>query len=146
MPSPGVLRFFAIDTGDVHDPGQFRGDGLQSNTRRHSIPSRHHSFLGLGRLFANRAPRVVGCQLPEAFPVNSVTTGHFVRGTSRAKQKFLTNRTIGFILSTFAIVVVVKRPVDAHSAIVAVLKVFGATDSAKATIWAVIRLFIISHP
>mmetsp|Transcript_10216 Transcript_10216/g.21299 ORF Transcript_10216/g.21299 Transcript_10216/m.21299 type:complete len:294 (+) Transcript_10216:281-1162(+) len=146
MPSPGVLRFCAIDAGNVNNPGEFWRNGLQANPSCHGIPCRHHSFLRFCRLFANGTPRVVGRQLSEAFPVNGVTAGHFVGGTPGRKEKLLADRTVGFVLSALAIVVVVKRSIDAHSTIVAVLEVFSTAYSTKATVWAVIGLFIIPHP
>ncbi len=78
--------------------------------------------------------------------MNGMAAGHFVGGTPGAKKKFLADRTVGFVLSALAIVVVVKRSVDAHSTIVAVLEVFRPAYSTKAAVWAVIGLFVVPHP
>ena len=42
--------------------------------------------------------------------------------------------------------VVVQRPVDAHTTIVTVLEIFCTAYSTKATVWTVIRLLVIPHP
>lgn len=88
----------------------------------------------------------MSCQLPEAFPVNCMTTGHFVRCTARAEEKLLTDWAIGLVLSTFAVMVGVQTLVDTHSAIMAVLEIFGAANPTKPTVRTMVWLFVIRHP
>ena len=78
--------------------------------------------------------------------MNCMTAGHFVRGTPGAKKKLLTNWAVRLILSTFTIVIIIQSSVNAHSAIMAVLEIFRATNSTKATVRTMIGLFIVSHP
>lgn len=78
--------------------------------------------------------------------MNGMTAGHFMRRTSGTEQEFLTDRTVGFVLSAFAVVVGVQAFVDAHSTVVAMLEIFSASDTTKPTILAMIGLFIVGHP
>ena len=85
-------------------------------------------------------------QLSETFPVNRMPTGHFVRGASRAEEKFLTDWTIGFVLSTLAIVICVETSVNAHATVVAMLEIFSSSHPAESTVRAMVGPFIIGHP
>jgi hypothetical protein len=58
----------------------------------------------------------------------------------------LTHGAVGFVLLTLAIVVGVQSLVDAHFTIMTMLKIFISAYTAKATVWTVIRLFIVCHP
>lgn len=75
--------------------------------------------------------------------MNGVATGHFVRGRSGRKEVFLTNGTIGLVLTDFAIVIAVERFVNAHAAIVTMKKMFGSPDAAKAAEIAVIGFLFV---
>jgi hypothetical protein len=75
-----------------------------------------------------------------------MATGHFVGRTPRTKEKLLTHGTVGLVLATFAIVIGIQFPVDTHSTIMTMLKIFGSSYTTKATVGTVIRLFIIGHP
>lgn len=88
----------------------------------------------------------MGRQLSEAFPVNCVTTGHFMGGTPRTKEKFLADGTVGFVFSTFAVVVGVETSVDAHSTIVTMFEILGTTHAAKAAVGAMVGSFVVGHP
>lgn len=146
MPRSSIILLLTIVARNVHHPAQFGWYGLQSDTGRHRIPGGHHSFLRLGCFLADGAPRIVGGQLPETFPVNGVTTRHFVGRTPRAKEEFLTDGTVGFVFSTFAIVVGVESSVDAHATIVAMFEILGPSHPAKAAICTVVRAFVVGHP
>jgi hypothetical protein len=78
--------------------------------------------------------------------MNGMTTRHLVGSTSRAKEKFLADRAIGFVLSTLAVVVVIQAFVDTHSAIMTMLEILSTTDTAEPTVCAMIRLLIGRHP
>lgn len=78
--------------------------------------------------------------------MNGMSTGHFVTGRTRREKIFLTDGTIGLVLSVLAIVIVVQSTIDAHAAVVTVLKVFGTADTAKATVLTMVRAFLIGHP
>ena len=58
----------------------------------------------------------------------------------------MTHWAIGLVLSDLAVVVVVQRPVNAHATIMAMLKVLGTTDAAKAAIGAVVGPLFVRHP
>ena len=58
----------------------------------------------------------------------------------------MTNWTIGLVLAALAIVLVVKRLVNAHATGVAVLKVLGTSHTAKSTFGTMIGLIFIGHP
>jgi hypothetical protein len=88
----------------------------------------------------------VGGQLLEAFPVNGVTTGHFVGGRPTAKEEFLADGAIGLVLAVLTIVIVIECLVNAHATVVAVLKVLGATDPAESTLGAVVGVILLGHP
>lgn len=146
MPSPSILSLLTIVTGNINDPREFGGDGLHGYVRRHTGPCRHHSFPRLGRLFTNGAAAIVSGKLPKAVPMNGVSTGHFVRCRARRKEIFLTNGTVGFVFSGLAIVIVIQVLVDAHTTIVAMQKVFGATHAAEATVFTVVGTLFVRHP
>lgn len=69
-----------------------------------------------------------------------------MRSTSRAKQKFLADGTVGFVFSRFAVVVRVETAVNAHATIMTVLEIFRSPDPTESAIGTVIRPFIICHP
>jgi len=75
-----------------------------------------------------------------------MTTWHFMRSTSRTKEKFLTDGAVRFVLSALAVVVGVQTFVNTHSTIMAVLEIFCPSHTAETTILAVIWLFIVRHP
>ena len=62
------------------------------------------------------------------------------------EQVFLTDGAIGHVFSHFAIVVVKEVNVDAHSAVVAVAKVFLPADATKAAIGTVVWVLFVGHP
>lgn len=146
VPGPIRMSLFAIVARNVHDATQFRRHGLHGNPRRHGIPGGLHAFPRLGRLFANGTTGIVGGQLPKAIPMNGVSAGHLVRGGTTAKEEFLTDGTIRLVFSSLAIVFLVQGLVDAHAAIVAMLKVLGSADATKTALRAVVGLIFIRHP
>ena len=75
-----------------------------------------------------------------------MTARHFMRGTSGTKEEFLTHGTVGFIFSTFAIVICVESSVNAHATIMTVLKILGTANTTKTTIGAMVGPFVICHP
>ena len=54
--------------------------------------------------------------------------------------------TIGLVLSRLAIVTFVERSINAHTTVVAVLKVFGASDPAESAVGTVVGSFRGGHP
>lgn len=58
----------------------------------------------------------------------------------------MTNRAIGLVLATLAIMLVVKRLVNAHAAIVTMLKVFGSSHTAETAFRTVVGLIFVRHP
>jgi hypothetical protein len=88
----------------------------------------------------------MGGQLFETFPVNGVTTGHFVRGRPTAKEEFLTDGTVRLVLAILTVVVVIECLVNAHTTIVAVLKVLGTAHPAETTLRAVVGVILLGHP
>jgi hypothetical protein len=85
-------------------------------------------------------------KLSEAFPVNCMATWHFMRSTPGTKKKFLTNGTVGLVLSALAIMIRIQALINAHSAIMAVLEIFRTANAAKSAVWTVIWFFIVCHP
>jgi hypothetical protein len=85
-------------------------------------------------------------QLSEAFPVDCMATWHFMRRTPGTEKKFLANGTVRLVLSALAIMIRIQALINAHSAIMAVLKILRPTNAAKSTVWTVIWLFIVCHP
>lgn len=69
-----------------------------------------------------------------------------MRGTPGTKQKLLTDWTVGLVFPAFAVVIVIQTLVDAHSAVVTMLKVFGTTNSTEPTVLTVIWFFLVGHP
>jgi hypothetical protein len=88
----------------------------------------------------------MGRQLPEALPMNRMAAGHFVRSATGTEKEFLTNRAVGLILSTFAVVVQVQALINTHATIVTVSKILAPTDATKATVLTMVWLFIVCHP
>ena len=78
--------------------------------------------------------------------MNSVSTRHFVRRGTATEKKLLTNGAVGLVLATLAIVLIVERLVNTHATVVAMLKVFGAPNTAETTFGAMIRLVFVGHP
>jgi predicted lysophospholipase L1 biosynthesis ABC-type transport system permease subunit len=58
----------------------------------------------------------------------------------------LADGAIGLVLAVLAVVIGVETLINAHAAIMAMLKVLGTTDAAKATVLTMVRFFIIGHP
>jgi hypothetical protein len=58
----------------------------------------------------------------------------------------LAHGAVGFVLSTLAVVIVVEAPVDAHSTVMAMLKILRSTNPTESAIFAMIRFFIVRHP
>jgi len=146
MPGSGIILLLTIVATNVDNAAQFRRNRLESDPCGHSIPSGHHSFSSLGCLLADGATGIMCSQLSEAFPMNRMTTWHFMRGTSGTKQEFLTYWTIGFVFSTFTIVIGVETSVNAHSTVMTVLKILRPSYSAESTIRAVIGPLVVVHP
>jgi hypothetical protein len=80
----------------------------------------------------------VNGQLPEALPMNGVSTGEFMTWLSGRKEILLTDWTVGLVLASLAVVVLIEFFVDAHSAVMAMLVVFSTTDTTKTTIVTVV--------
>jgi hypothetical protein len=146
VPRSGIIRTFTVVTGHVHHTTELGWDRLQVDSPSHGGPRGHHALPGLGRLFTNWTATVVGRQLTKAFPVDRVPTGHFVRRTATAKEVFLAHGTVALILARLAIMIVEQALVNAHSTVVAMLKVVFAADAAKATVFAVIGVLFGRHP
>jgi hypothetical protein len=146
VPGSSIVTAFAIVAHNVHNSTKLRWYRLHRYATRHCIPRWHHSFFGLGRLLTNRASTIVGRQLSKALPVNGMSTRHFVRGTATGKQILLAYGTVGLVLARLAIVTAVQGLINAHSTVVTVLKVIASTDTAKATVLAMIRVLVIRHP
>ena len=66
--------------------------------------------------------------------------------TPRTKEKLLADGTVGFVLSTFAVVIGVETSVNAHSTVVTVFEILGTTDMAKAAVGAMVGSFVVGHP
>jgi hypothetical protein len=146
VPSSVCFCFFAIVAGNVHHSSKFGWHRLQSYTSRHGVPGWEHSLTCLCRLFADWTAAIVCGELSKAVPMNGVSTGHFMARRSTAEQVFLAHRTVGSVLSCLAIVVAVERLVNAHTAVMAVLKILRPSDSTKAAVGAVIGCLLVAHP
>mmetsp|Transcript_2797 Transcript_2797/g.6058 ORF Transcript_2797/g.6058 Transcript_2797/m.6058 type:complete len:242 (+) Transcript_2797:505-1230(+) len=146
MPTPILLYHLTIITLDRDHLGQFRRHRLQSNPHGHSIPRGFHPLMRLCRLFANRTPRIMTRQLTKAMPVNGVAAWQFVGGVSARKEVFVTDGAVGHVLPDFAIVMVEKLFVDAHSAVLTVTEIFSTADAAEAAVGAVVGALFIGHP
>ena len=146
VPRPRILTLFTVDACDVDDSRKLWRYRLQRHARRHGVPGRHHPLLRLGRLFTYRTTGIVCRKLPEALPMDGMATWHLVRGTTRTKQELLTDRTVRFVLSTLAVVVLVQTLVDAHATIMTMLEVLRSTHTAKTTVGTMVRPFSIRHP
>ena len=146
VPRPGFLGPLTIVARNGHDPRQFGRHGLHGNRPGHGVPGRHHALAGFGRLFADRAAAVVGGELAEAVPVNGVAAGHFVGGAAAGKEVFLADGAVAAVFAGFAVVGLIETAVDAHAALVAVLKVGLSADATKAAVGAVIGTLLVGHP
>jgi hypothetical protein len=146
VPRSSIIRTFTVVTGHIHHTTELGWYRLQGDSLSHGSPRGHHSLPCLGRLFADWTAAVVGRQLTKALPVNRVPAGHFVRRAATAKEVFLAHGAVALILARLAIVIVEQALVNAHSTVVAMLKVIFTTDTAKATIFAVIGIFFVRHP
>jgi nucleoside diphosphate kinase len=78
--------------------------------------------------------------------MNGMSTWHFMRSAPGGKEIFLTDGTIGLVLPSLAVVIVVEGNVNAHATIVAVLEILGTTDATKATIGTMVGAFFVGHP
>ena len=78
--------------------------------------------------------------------MDCVSTGHFVRCTTRTKEELLANRAVGLIFATLAVVVRVQALINAHPAVMAVLKVLRASYTTEAAVVTMVWLFVIGHP
>ena len=75
-----------------------------------------------------------------------MAAGHLMRGRPGAEQILLANGAIGHVLARLAVVIVEEEGVDAHATVMTVLEVLPATDSAEATVGAMVRLLQSRHP
>ena len=75
-----------------------------------------------------------------------MAAGHLMRGRPGAEQILLANGAIGHVLARLAVVIVEEEGVDAHATVMTVLEVLSATDSAKTTVGAMVRLLLGRHP
>lgn len=146
MPPTLVILLFAVVASNVHHPCQFSGDGLQGNAHGNRAPSWFHLFRRFGRLFTDGAAGIKRGELLETVPMDRVSTGHFVRGVTTGKQIFLTHRTIRIVLALLAVVIVKEFGINTHATIVAVAKVFSATDTTKAAVTTMVGRFAGRHP
>ena len=62
------------------------------------------------------------------------------------KQIFLTDGTVGHVLSRFAVVIVKEDGINAHAAVMTMGKIFAATHATESTVGAVIRRLLSGHP
>jgi len=145
VPFPFVFRFLTVNTGDIHDKREFRRNGLHLNSGRRGTPGGEHPFPRFGRLFADGVATVMHRQLPKTFQVDRVSARHFVRSAAKTEQILLADATIAPVLTGLAIVGIIEGPVNAHAAFRTVLKVFLASDAAKAAVGTVIRLLLVRH-
>ena len=146
MPPAVPIALFTVIAGDGNDPGQIRGDGLQGDAHGHGLPSRGHLFVRFGRLLAYGTASVERRELSEAVPVDGMATGHLVRGRTGAEQILLADGAVGHVLARLAVVIVEEEGINAHTAVMAVLEVLPATDSAEATVGAMVGLLLGRHP
>ena len=66
--------------------------------------------------------------------------------TPRTKKEFLADGTVGFIFSTFAVVVGVETSVNAHSTVVAMFEILGTPHTAEPAVRAMVRALVVGHP
>lgn len=69
-----------------------------------------------------------------------------MRCASRTEEKLLAHGAIGLVLAVLAVVIGVETLINAHAAVMTMLKVIGTSDTAKATVLTMVRFFIIGHP
>lgn len=69
-----------------------------------------------------------------------------MRCMSTAKEIFLTDWAIAHVFARLAVVIVKEQSIDAHAAVVAMTKVFSATDATKTAIDAVVGRLALGHP
>ena len=67
-------------------------------------------------------------------------------GRAGAKEVLLANGTVGHVLARLAVVIVEEEGINAHAAVMTVLEVLPATDSAEATVGAMVGLLLGRHP
>lgn len=146
VPPAVPIALLTVIAGNGNDPGQIRRDGLQGDAHGHGLPSRGHLFVRFSSLLAYGAASVERRELSEAVPVDGMATGHLVRGRTGAEQILLTNGAVGHVLARLAVVIIEKEGIDTHSTVMAVLEVLSPTDSAEATVGAVVGLLLGRHP
>jgi hypothetical protein len=146
VPTPVVLSIFTIVAINSNDPCHIGRDRLQGYSHGNGRPRGGHLFGRFSRFLAHGTARIVRCQFLETVPMNGMSAGHFVGGMPAGKQIFLTNGAIAHVFAGFAIVIVKQNGINAHAAIVTVAKVFASADTTKATIFAVVGMFLTGHP
>jgi hypothetical protein len=92
-------------------------------------------------LFADGTAIVESSQLAKAVCMNGMAAWQVLGRLTRAEHVFTTHGTVVLVLVLEAVVCVVYTDTDAHAAFMAMTKVLGATDTAKATVVAMKRLF-----
>ena len=102
--------------------------------------------MSFGGLLAHGAASIERRELAEAVPVDGVAAGHLVRGRTGAEEVFLTDGAVGHVLARLAVVIIEKEGIDTHATVMAVLEVLPATDSAEATVGAMVGLLLGRHP
>ena len=146
VPCAILIGTLAVVADDGHGLGQIRRDGLQFDAHGHGIPRRLHPFVRFSSLLAHGTAGIMSGQLAEAVPVDGVAAGHLVRGRTGAEEVFLTDGAVGHVLARLAVVIIEKEGINARAAVMTVLEVLPATDSAEATVGAMVRLLLGRHP
>ena len=146
MPPAVPIALLTVIAGNGHDPGQIRRDGLQRDAHGHGLPGRGHLLVGFSSLLAHGAASVERREFAEAVPVDGMAAGHLVRGRTRAEQILLADGAVRHVLARLAVVIVEEEGINAHAAVMTVLEVLPATDSAEATVGAMVGLLLGRHP
>ena len=146
VPCPIRLRSLAVIAYDRHHLAQLRRDGLGGDSHRDGIPRRFHALLRLGRLLADGTPTIVIRQLLETMPVYGMAARQLMTGRPAREQILLADGTIAHVLARLAVMLVEEPPIDAHSAVEAVSKVFASAHAAESAVGTVVRTLLVGHP
>ena len=146
VPPAVPIALLTVIAGNGNDPGQIRRDRLQGDAHGHCLPCRGHLLVRFSSLLTYGAASVERRELSETVPVDGMAAGHLVGGRAGAKEVLLANGTVGHVLARLAVVIVEEEGVNAHATVMTVLEVLPATDSAEATVGAMVRLLLGRHP
>ena len=146
VPLSVVALGFAVVAHNIHYPLQVTGHWMFGNISSSGLPCCRHGLLRDNGLFANGTAIIKASQLAKTVSMYSVTAGQILGRLARGKHIFSADRTIVFVFILETTMCFKHIDGNAHTTFGAMSKIFSASNSAKATLFAMEGFFGLTHP